>query len=217
MEGVSEEPTPPTPPTTPPTKPPAPPTEPIATVRVPPGTVHGTQPRRKPFAEQSFGDMVRSMVVLALIVGVLYAVNSLLFSQDGTTPVQAVSYRGQLADARQTADYRVLAPTGLGASWVPTSVDVRRSGSTVRWHLGFLTPREEYVGLEQGDRAPRRIAAQYVASLQPSGSLTVAGTPWRLYRGETDTALVHRDGRVVTVVVGTASTAELVTFAQSLR
>jgi hypothetical protein len=175
------------------------------------------QPRRKPFAEQSFGDMMRSMVVLVLIVGALWAVNSLLFSPDAATPVRAVSYRGQLADGRGMADYRVLGPNGLGSAWVPTSVDLRRSGPTVRWHLGFLTPGREYVGLEQGDRAPGRIAAQYIADLQPSGSLTIAGTPWRLYRGATDTALVRLDGGVATVVVGTAPTGELVTFARSLR
>jgi hypothetical protein len=216
MEGVSDEPTPPTAP--------PPPGAPVAQAGVQPGG----PPPRKPFAQQSFGDMLRSMVVLVLIVGALWAVNSLLFSQDTTTPVRAVSYRGQLADARQMADYRVLAPSGLGASWVPTSVDVRRSGPTVRWHLGFLTPGREYVGLEQGDRAPGRIAAQYVADLRPSGALTIDGTPWRLYRGETDTALVRRDGRAgaaqggaeggaVTVVVGTAPTGQLVSFARSLR
>jgi len=215
MEDVSEEPTPPSAPT--------PPGAPVARARVQPGG----PPPRKPFAQQSFGDMLRSMVVLVLIVGALWVVNSLLFSQDTTTPVRAVSYRGQLADARQLADYRVLAPRGLGASWVPTSVDMRRSGSTVRWHLGFLTPEREYVGLEQGDRAPRRIVARYVADLRPSGALTVDGTPWRLYRGETDTALVRQDGGAggagsaaggaVTVVVGTAPTDQLVSFAGSLR
>lgn len=188
-------------------------TEPVATARVQPQA----QPRRKPFAEQSFGDMMRSMLVLLLVVGALWAVNSLLFSQDTATPVRAVSYRGQLADARQMAGYRVLAPSGLGAAWVPTSVDVRRSGQTVRWHLGFLTPEREYVGLEQGDRAPGRVAAQFVAHLRPSGALTVAGAPWRVYRGETDTALVRQESGVATVVVGTAPTGDLVTFARSLR
>ena len=177
----------------------------------------GGPPRRKSFSEQSFGDMWRSMLVMVLIVGALWAVNSLLFSRDSATPVRAVSYRGQLADARQMADYRVLAPSSLGASWVPTSVHLRHSGPTVRWHLGFLTPGREYVGLEQGDRAPRQTAARYVAGLQPSGALTIAGSPWQLYRGETDTALVRQQGGVVTVVVGTAGTGDLAAFARSLR
>ena len=195
-----------------PTPPPAP-TAPVAKATVQPRT----PPRRKPFAQQSMGDMLRSMLVLVLAVGALWAVNKLRFSQDTSTPVRAVAYQGQLADARKMADYRVLAPTGLGGSWVPTSVDLRRSGPSVRWHLGFLTPGKEYVGLEQGDRAPGRIVARYVADLQPSGALTIAGSPWRLYRGATDTALVRQDAGVVTVVVGTASTGELAGFARSLR
>ena len=177
----------------------------------------GGPPRRKSFSEQSSGDMWRSMLVLVLMVGALWAVNNFLFSQDTSTPVRAVSYRGQLADARQVADYQVLAPSGLGASWVPTSVDMRRAGPTVRWHLGFLTPGREYVGLEQADRAPRQIAARYVADLQPSGALSIAGSPWQLYRGATDTALVRQDDGAVTVVVGTAPTGQLATFAKSLR
>jgi hypothetical protein len=175
------------------------------------------RPRRKSFAEQSFGDMVRSMLLLLVLIAVIWAVNSLLSPEDTATPVRAVDYRGALADARETAGYRVLAPGGLAAAWVPTSVDLQQVGPTVRWHLGFLTPEREYVGLEQGDRAPGRLAAKYVGGLQPAGALTVAGQPWRLYRGEVDTALLRRDGRVVTVVVGTAPTEQLAAFARSLR
>jgi hypothetical protein len=177
----------------------------------------GVRPRRKSFAEQSFGDMVRSMVLLLVIVGGIWAVNTLVTPDDTATPVRAVDYRGPLADARETAGYRVLAPSGLAGTWKATSVDLQRSGPSVRWHLGFLTPEREYVGLEQGDRAPGEIAAQYVGGLQPAGALSIAGQPWRLYRGEVDTALLRRDGGVVTVVVGTAPADQLATFARSLR
>jgi hypothetical protein len=175
------------------------------------------RPRRKSFAEQSFGDMVRSMVLLLVVIGAIWAVNALVSPEDTATPVRAVDYSGQLADAQEMADYRVLAPSGLGSAWVPTSVDLQRSGRTVRWHLGFLTPGREYVGLEQGDRLPGRLAATYVRGLQPAGALSIAGQPWRLFRGEVDTALLRRDGGVVTVVVGTAPTGQLAAFARSLR
>jgi hypothetical protein len=172
--------------------------------------------RRKPFAEQSFGDLLRSMALLLLFIGAVWAVSTVVSPEDEARPVPAVHYRSQLADARGLADYRVVAPRGLGPGWKATSVDLQRGGRGVSWHLGFLTPGREYVGLEQGDLGPRQLVARHVGGLQPSGALTVAGEPWRLYRGETDTALLRRDHGVVTIVVGTAPTDVLAAFAGSL-
>ena len=174
-------------------------------------------PRRKGFAEQSFGDLLRSMVVLLLIIGAVWGIRALVTGEDPQRPVQAVDYRGQLAAARDLADYPVLAPRGLGAGWVPTSVDLQSSGGTVRWHLGFLTPQREYAGLEQADVEPDDLARTYVGDLARSGSVGVDGRRWQLYRGDTDTALLRREGDVVTIVVGTASADVLRTFAASLR
>ena len=181
-----------------------------------PPRVASAPPRRKPFAEQSFGDMLRSLLVLLLILAALWGFKTLVSPEDVAQPVRAVDYRGQLTAAQKVADYPVLAPRGLGPRWVPTSVEVRRSGRAVNWHLGFLTPGREYVGLEQGDVDPRQLVTRYVGRLQPAGALTVGGRPWRLYRGETDTALVQRGRGVVTIVVGTAPTDVLATFARSL-
>jgi hypothetical protein len=174
------------------------------------------RPQRKSFAQQSFGDMVRSVVFLLLIIAVIWALSTVISPDDEATPVRAVDYRGELADAREVASFPVVAPSGLGARWVPTSVDLQRRGRTVHWHLGFLTPAREYVGLEQGDLDVRGLTAKYVGDLRPSGALTIGGQPWRLFRGETDTALLRREDGVVTIVVGTANTGVLAGFAGSL-
>lgn len=176
-----------------------------------------SRPRRKSFAEQSFGDLVRSIVLLLLVIGLIWGIGSLFTAEDEERPVRAVEYSRQLATARDMADYRVLAPRGLAGGWVPTSVDVQSSGVAVRWHLGFLTPGKEYVGLEQGDADPQRLARKYVGDLRRSGAVPVAGEPWQLYRGEIDTALVRRRRDVITIVVGTADTDVLRSFARSLR
>jgi Protein of unknown function (DUF4245) len=174
------------------------------------------QPRRKSFAEQSTGDLLRSLFVLLLVVGAVYGLGS-LFTGEEPRGVRPVDYSALLADAREAADYPVAAPAGLGAGWVPTSVDLRSGAGTVRWHLGYLSPQREYVGLEQGDGASRRLTGRYAGGLAPVGTVSVAGAPWRLYRGETDTALVRRGAGATTVVVGTAPAATLTEFAESLR
>lgn len=160
--------------------------------------------------------MVRSVVVLVLIVGVVYAIGSFIGGEEQERPVRAVDYSGQLSAARGLADYPVLAPRGLGEGWVPTSVDVQSSGGTLRWHLGYLTPAEEYVGLEQADIEPQSVVGQYVGRLRPAGRMSVSGEAWQVYRGGTDNALVRRNGDVVTIVVGTAPTDVLGSFARSL-
>lgn len=173
------------------------------------------QPRRKPFAEQSVGDLLRSIVLLLVAMGVIFGIGSLI-TEEEETPVRAVDYTGQLSAARDLADYPVVAPRGLDAAWVPTSVDLQSSGGTVRWHLGFLTPTEEYVGLEQGDFEAQDLVRKYVGGLQPGGRVSAGGESWELFRGDTDTALLRRDGDVVTIVVGTAPTDQLTRFARSL-
>jgi hypothetical protein len=172
--------------------------------------------RRKSFAEQSYGDLVRSLLMLLLLIAAVWFVGSFFTAEDEERPVRRVDYSGQLSSARDRADYRVLAPRGLGPGWVATSVDVQSSGGTVRWHLGFLTPEEEYVGLEQGDLEPDQLAAAYVGDLRPVGTTRAGGERWRVYEGETDAALVRRQGEVITIVVGTVSPDELSTFAASL-
>lgn len=171
--------------------------------------------QRKSFSEQSLGDMARSMLLLVLIVGVIWFVGS-LGSDEPVRESRPVDYSGQLASARDLADYPVVAPRGLDSGWVSTSVELEETGGSVRWHLGFLTPSQEYVGLEQTDIEPEALARRHLGKLSPQGALTVDGRPWRLYTGETDSALVRRVGEVITVVVGTAPTDTLVTFAASL-
>jgi hypothetical protein len=179
-------------------------------------TEQTARPRRKSFAEQSFGDLLRSIILLLLIIGAVWAVNTVVSPDDEQLPVRAVQYQEQLVVARNQADYPVLAPRGLAGGWVPTSVDLQSSGGTLRWHLGFLTPAKEYVGLEQGDVKPQALALRHTGDLQRSGTVAIEGRPWRLYHGETDTALVHRRGDVITIVVGTANAEVLMSFARSL-
>jgi hypothetical protein len=177
----------------------------------------GPRPRpRKSFAEQSFGDLLRSLFLLLLVVGVIWAISSVVSPDDEARPVEAVDYSRPLAAAREAADYPVLAPRTLPAGWVPTTVSYSGGGGGVRWHLGLLTPQREYVGLEQAGRDPQALLRRYAGGLARVGTVAVGGEPWRVYASETDTALVRLEGDVVTVVVGTAEAGVLESFARSL-
>lgn len=175
------------------------------------------RPARKPFVSQSYSDVLRSILVIAVLVATAYACSQLM-SSDPERPVRRIDYSADLAAARDLAPYTVLSPRGLPEGWRATSVDLEDTDEEVTWHLGYLTPSEAYVGLEQtnGEFAPA--VGAILDDLRPTGSVQVAGQRWERREGEgPDVALVRTDADVTTVVVGSAGIDELTAFAAALR
>ncbi|MPZ95653.1 MAG: DUF4245 family protein [Propionibacteriales bacterium] len=181
-----------------------------------PSPADGDQPRRRtPFLEQSYGDLLRSMALIVLLVLVIYGC-SRLTETDQETPVTQVDYTSELAGAREAASYDVLAPEGLPDGWRATSVDAAHDGDVLAWHLGFLNPDDEYVGLEQTNGGLDEEIRDGFEGQQRVDTLTVGGRRWDVYDGE-DNVLVNVDGDVTTVVVSRAEVDVLRAFAAALR
>jgi Protein of unknown function (DUF4245) len=181
-------------------------------------TTEAGRPRqRKPFLQQSYADMLRSVVVLALIVAVAWGCSQFLES-DPETPVRRVDYTSELRDARSRAEYEVLAPQGLPAGWRATSADVTTSGQSLDWHLGFVSPDDAYVGLEQSDdQLPTGVRRVY-EDREPDNTLQISGRRWDVYAPNgADTVLVNVDGDVSTAVVSTGGVELAGVFAGALR
>jgi hypothetical protein len=178
----------------------------------------GDVPRRRtPFLQQSYGDMMRSMVLLAILVALAYGCSQLMETEP-EEPVEVIDYSSELRGAEELADYEVLAPEGLPPQWRATSADIDRSGGDVAWHLGFLNPDNRYVGLEQTDgELPLNVATLFEGR-QASDTVSSGGLEWQVFSGAegADNVLVHVDGDVTTVVHGSPPVEELVTFADSL-
>jgi uncharacterized protein DUF4245 len=163
----------------------------------------------------SAGDMVRSLAVVVAVIAVV-----LLLSKGSSDPVTpTVDYTASLADARAQASYPVRAPAGLPKSWRSTSARVTRNGAAVEWHVGFVTPREDYAGLEQSDGPPTEFVGRFADGSDRSGSVRIGSRTWRRLQGgkPEPRALWLREGTVSTVVAGNASWAELEQLATSLR
>ncbi|MGH8940236.1 MAG: DUF4245 family protein, partial [Actinomycetes bacterium] len=94
---------------------------------------------------ETVGDMVRSMVVVLVVVGVVVA---LALRDEPEDPVREVDVAGPLAAARAAAPYDVKGPVGLGDGWRATSVRSGSDGGAFGWHVGFVTPAGDYAGLE---------------------------------------------------------------------
>jgi len=100
---------------------------------------------------ETTGDMVRSLLLVLVLVFVVVA---LTVQPHPDSVVHRFDYSGALAQAQDQARYDVLAPIALPDSWVPTSARTTRAGTAVSWHVGFVTPADDYAALEQSDGRP---------------------------------------------------------------
>jgi Protein of unknown function (DUF4245) len=157
------------------------------------------------------------LVCFAVVGGIMLLSPS--HTPNGIPP--AVNYSIDLINARSTAPYPVYAPEGLGAKWVPTSSQLTGpvgKGGPVAWHLGFVTPRGQYTGLEQSNQAPAAFVARMTGHGVAKGSVLVGGVTWTEYQaGKKQNSLVRRLPDATIVISGSAGYPELETLAGSLQ
>jgi hypothetical protein len=132
-----------------------------------------------------------------------------------------VDYTFDLRMLGSTAPYTSYGPQGLPAGWRPTSsrlTGVRGSGP-VAWHVGFVTPSDQYAALEQSDESPDPFIKRMTNRDRPEGARQVAGATWEQYfrPDKKQRSLVRRLQGVTLVVTGTAGYDELGVLAASLR
>lgn len=167
----------------------------------------------------SWADIVRSMAVL--VIPALLLAGFAALKRGDQDPVREVSYDQELAGARQQAPYPVLAPVGLGGGWQATSVRLTGVGEGRSWwHMGWLSPQDIYVGLEQSDDDRSDLLDELFEGTKPDGSAQISGTSWdRLQEtgdDEPDQAIVRTVDGVTTVVLGSGGYGQLEAFAATL-
>jgi hypothetical protein len=139
--------------------------------------------------------------------------------EDHAPDIKRVDYRVELLTARRAASYPVAAPEGLPSSWKATSV--RFDGADFdAWHLGFQTPDDEYVQVEQSAQTKRSEFIQEATQGARKTDVTeqLGGHTWTRYTdGRYDAFVLESADGSTTVVAGTASFAKLAQMAESLR
>lgn len=170
---------------------------------------------------QTVGDMVRSMAVVLGAVAVILIITL----RPQPDPIRVVDYAPTLSVARAQAGYPVLAPQGLGPQWRATSArwePTPASDPDPAWHLGVVTPTEEYVQLGQSATTDADYLPEQTDRGRPTGSVQVGGVAWERYEstdreGVERRSLVRIVGGVTTVVSGGAAWPEIEQFAGSLK
>jgi hypothetical protein len=164
-----------------------------------------------------WADVVRSLVIVLAIIGAI-ALYQAVLTEDPAPPNPSVEYAPAAEAARDDANYPVLAPPQLPDGWRATSVRYA-PGEEWSWHLGVLTPDEEYVGLEQAPVDVETLVDEAAEGTEPVSAVQIDGTDWQLRRDESrgETTLVHRSDGVTTLVTGSATQATLEDYIRSLR
>jgi hypothetical protein len=160
--------------------------------------------------------MVRSLLVVLAVVAVILLLNA----RDERPVVRDLDFVGPLTQARAAASYDVLAPVGLSDGWKATSVRLPREDGGLTWHIGFVTPRGDYAGLEQSDGPPAgEFIDRFAEGSRATGEVRIGERTWqRRDGGEPEPrALVLRTPASTVLVAGTARWSELEALAGSLE
>lgn len=178
------------------------------------------RPGRRP--PQTFGAMTGALVFLVLVV-LGWALFRALTSDHKSTPVRTVDWAAWVKAGRAEQALALYAPPELPAGWRATSVDYV-GGNQPQWHLGMLTDRGKYVGIEESRLTTRKLVEQYIDPNAVRGKdVEVDGTTWQTWSDSGgDHALVRSvqvDGRPYESVLvgGSADQATVERFVGSLE
>jgi hypothetical protein len=139
--------------------------------------------------------MVRSLGLMALIVGATLVFVPGLFHPSKSQRAQPYDYRDVVAGFRQVTGLRAFVPQDLPDGWYANSARLAHRGGAATLYIGWVSPTKKYAALYESNRA-----AVAVAAPQPG-----------------DHTLRRTLGKVSVVVTGTASASELNQLVASLR
>jgi len=160
-------------------------------------------------SQASAGDMIRS---LALILIPLVVITIIFTNTPAEHPVKEVDWKPVLAKAREEAPFEVLAPENLPngwratrVNWVPQGKPYLNGEASPRnlWQIGFLTPDDAFIDLNQGDVRPQEMVDQQSRDGNADGSSVVGGKTWQ--------RLISPDGRSRSLVLTNPNSTVVVT------
>ena len=161
---------------------------------------------------QTVRDMVFSLVLVLGVIGVVL----LLTMRPQPDPVRVVDPTPVVVQARAEADYPVLYPAKLDASWRATSArwditDV--TAPEAAFHVGFVTPADDYAQIGQS----ATINERYIQAQTDEGRPIDMVGQWQRFESSDGTrSLVRVQDGVTSVVSGTATWDVLTDLAERL-
>lgn len=127
----------------------------------------------------------RSQTMLSLIGATIASLAIVLFlavpvMRSGPAPFESVDYRAVAAEARAPGDEPLIAPA-LPTGWSANSAENRTTEQVPTWYIGFVTPKTQFIAVEQGIGANPTWLAAVLDRGQPTGTTTIGGLTWSVY------------------------------------
>ena len=167
--------------------------------------------------------MLIAIAALLLPVVLIYT----WFSRIPEPEVRPVDWRPVVAQAQAQAPYPVAVPQNLPDTWAvvrarwtplgqPGLDQAPAVGNT--FQLGYLTPRQIYIGLDQRDVDPQGLIRTASRDGAADGESVLAGVAWKRYVSDDDRtrSLVRTDNSSTVVISGDLSYQALEAFASTI-
>ncbi len=166
----------------------------------------------------SSANMVRSLVVILGLVAVLIAIVPRISSVDQP----AVDAASVVSNAVLDSGLAFEAPVGLPTGWKATNARYEKAADGIlTWQGGWTTPGDNgYVAIRQAGNVSAKWITAATDSGVVQGAVQAGGRTWekRFSAQHNQTSLVDaHPGGLTTVITATASTAELLTFTNTLK
>jgi hypothetical protein len=183
-----------------------------------------TEPAPPPRQRSTLRDLIGSLVILLLIVGVIVGIGrGCTFSPGGPTvapPTRSVDVALDLGTAARSVDFAIRRPA-LPDGWRANSSSTTAvgRGASVIVRIGWLTP-DRYVQLSQSGGAVEDVVSAETGYAEPilSGYVDVNGTRWTTYPGRrAEQAWVTTLDRATVLITGTGTEAEFRTLASAMQ
>ena len=171
---------------------------------------------------QSVGDMLRSMVVVLVVVGAILLVTW----RPQPDPIREVPVEPVAIVASAQADFPVLVvdtPHGGQVTSVRWESTPESDGELV-WHVGYVTPEEQYLQLSQSLADSASYLAEQTSDGQvledyanlPAAVQGLTGEGWVPWERADRRSLVRENDGSTTILTGTASWSDLADAASHL-
>jgi hypothetical protein len=166
--------------------------------------------------------LINLVLALAASLAIVLFLVLVVVRPDGAT-VKPVDYRAAASQSQPTVSSHLAAPD-LPKGWTANLADVETgSDGIVTWSIGFITPKQQYIGFVQGLKANSSWLSDQVQNARSTSSESLAGLDWAVYNRRTADdpgnyaySMTTATGPDSIVLHGTASKAEFHVLAQAI-
>jgi hypothetical protein len=119
------------------------------------------------------------LALLASLVLVLFTV--LVVVRHNPAPAAPINYRSIAREAQQDITQTVVAPV-LPKGWRANDAELKEgNGKSQTWYVGFLTPKQQFIGLEEGIDTTDAWFGSLLGKIKSTGTTTIDGVRWTTY------------------------------------